>query len=255
LDDWNKEMSDYIVFRNAPIIEALLDIRVQLPGEVDLEKLKKIHDQIRDHFPEKQERQFLKAEIKLPTLSSSAIRPISSGADGYFFRSPSENKIVQFRLDGFTFNKLKPYETWDVFRDEARKHWDLYTRVANPLQVTRIALRYINRIDIPLPMKDFKEYILTVPEIAPNLPQALSHFFMRLVIPNEKIQATAIITQTMDNPTETQKLPLILDIDVWREAIYGPAQLEIWNDFEKLRLFKNEVFFNSITEKTKEFFK
>jgi len=30
---------------------------------------------------------------------------------------------------------------------------------------------------------------------------------------------------------------------------------DMWNEFEKLRTFKNEIFFNTITEKTKELFK
>ncbi len=36
--------------------------------------------------------------------------PSSGGPDGYLFRSPNEKKVVQVRLDGFTFNKLKPYD-------------------------------------------------------------------------------------------------------------------------------------------------
>ena len=104
-------------------------------------------------------------------------------------------------------------------------------------------------------MKDFKDYILTVPEIAPNVPQALAHFFMRLVIPNPEIQATAVIVETMETPIDNQRLSLILDIDVWRETVYENNQPEMWDDFERLRVFKNNIFFNSITEKTKELFR
>ena len=249
-------MKEYTVFQNAPIREALLDIRVELPGDVDLKKLETFHSFVKERFPERQERRFIKAELKLSPEMASAQLPTSSGTDGYFFRSQSEKKIVQARLDGFTFNKLKPYESWDALRSEASELWNFYLQVANPLRITRIALRYINRIDIPLPLIDFKEYILTTPEIAPILPQALSNFFMRLVIPNPEIQATAIIIETMENPVDDQRLPLILDIDVWRGTIYNKDnQTEMWDDFEKLRRFKNDIFFNSITEKTKELFK
>jgi len=247
-------MGEYPVFKNAPIIEALLDVRVELPKEVDLKKLEAFYDFVKDRFPEKQERKFFRAEFKLSREITSASVPTSSETVGYLFRSPIENKIVQARLDGFTFNKLKPYENWKLFSSEARRLWDLYLQIANPLRITRIAARYINRIVVPLPMKDFKEYILTIPEIAPNLPQALAHFFMRLVIPNPEIQATAVVIETMENPVDNQRLPLILDIDVWRETVYEDNQPEMWDDFEKLRVFKNDVFFNSITEKTKELF-
>jgi uncharacterized protein (TIGR04255 family) len=103
-------------------------------------------------------------------------------------------------------------------------------------------------------MNDFKEYVLTTPEIAPNLPQVLNHFFMQLEIPNPDLSAIALITQTMEKPTENQRLPLILDIDVFSKIDFINSDEEMWKEFEKLRKFKNDVFFNSITEKTKELF-
>lgn len=246
-------MSEYTTFPNAPITEALLDIRLELPKEVTLAKLESFYNDIKDRFPEKQQRISIKTGFKLSQGKPESI-PITSGPDGYLFKSPTNKKIVQARLDGFTFNKLKPYEKWDIFCSEARELWNLYFQANTPVKITRIALRYINRIEIPLPIKDFKEYILTTPEIAPNLPQGLSSFFMQLVIPNPDIEANAKITQTMENPTGN-RLPLILDIDVFRETNYTDNKAEMWDEFKKLRSFKNEIFFNSITNKTRELFK
>src|SRR5438874_6884893 len=71
----------------------------------------------------------------------------------------------------------------------------------------------INRIEIPLPMRDFKDYILTIPEIAPGLPQGLANFFMRLIIPVPAMNAIAIVTEAFD-PTAASSsvLPFIFDI-------------------------------------------
>ena len=248
-------MSEYTVFPNAPITEALIDIRVELPNEVDIKQIETFHDNIKERFPEKKQRRSVEVKIPLPPESTSLTLPVSGRPDGYFFRSLNENKIVQARLDGFTFNKLKPYEDWKTFRSEAHMLWDMYSKQFGPKKITRIALRYINRIEVPLPIKDFNEYILTNPEVAPKLPQSLSHFFMQIVMPNPEIEANAIITETMEPPTENQRLPLILDIDVFKEKIYAANKEEIWNDFEKLRAFKNDIFFNSITDKTQELFK
>ena len=250
-----KNLNEYTVFPNAPITEALIDIRVELPSEVDIKKLEFFHEHVKERFPEKKERRSV--EVKIPILpeNASSTLHISGGPDGYLFRSPNENKIVQARLDGFTFNKLKPYEDWKTFSSEAHIFWDMYSKQFNPKKITRIALRYINKIEVPLPIKDFKEYILTVPEIAPNIPQALSNFFMQLVIPNSEIGATAVINQTMEPITPNRGVPLIFDIDVFKEAIYVDNKEEIWDDFEKLRKFKNDIFFKSITKKTEELFK
>lgn len=248
-------MSEYIVFPNAPITEALLDIRVELPEDVDIKKIESFHELIKDRFPDKKIRGTFAIGVQLMPDGTPQSLPTSGGPQGFLFRSPNENKIVQARIDGFTFNKLRPYENWTVFRSEAKSFWDMYIDLFVPRKVTRIALRYINRIEVPLPLKDFKEYILTNPEIAPKLSQFIDHFFMQLILPNPEIQAKAIITQTMEPATAKNKLPLILDIDVFSEAVYVDNKEEIWNDFEKLHVFKNEIFFNSLTDKAKELFK
>ena len=248
-------MSNYTVFPNAPITEAVIEIKAQLPEETALKSLESFHDHIKKRFPEKQEQRFLKADFKLSQKDKLSSLPTKTGTQGYLFRSLKEKKVVQSKIDGFAFNKLKPYENWELFRSEGRELWELYSEIVNPIKVIRIGLRYINRIEVPLPFKDFSEYLLTNPQIAPQLPQEVSHFFMRLEVPNPDIEATAIITQAMDKPTKTKRLPLILDIDVFRITEYVGKTEEMWEDFEKLRDFKNDIFFNSVTEKAKELFR
>jgi uncharacterized protein (TIGR04255 family) len=181
------------------------------------------------------------------------IPPSGSRVDGYLFTSADGRQIVQARLDGFTANRLKPYRDWATFRDEARTHWEAYCRQTRPEAVTRLALRYINRIEIPVPFADFKEYILTTPEVAPGLPQGLANFFMRVVLPLEQFGCVAIITETLEEP-KAEVIPYVLDIDVVSERPFAPTDDEIWRTFETLRLAKNEVFFKSVTAKAQELF-
>ena len=78
---------------------------------------------------------------------------------------------------------------------------------------------------------------------------------MRLEIPYPE-QFMAIITQTIDQGNmPPNAIPLILDIDVFREVILDPRSDQVWDDFEVLRSHKNEIFFNSITPKAQELFR
>lgn len=243
-------------FPNAPITEALLDIRVKLPAQTDLAKLATFHDAIKQKYSSKQERLAWRGHIEIKStpvaqVSQSAV----GGPDGYSFTSVDGRQVVQARLDGFTFSRLKPYDKWEALRDEARELWQHYIRIASPEAVTRVALRYINRIEIPLPIRDFKDYILTTPEIAPDLPQGLGSFFMRLVIPDPKAQAVAIVTETVEPSDESRnRLPLIFDIDVFRMAAFNVQDNAMWEAFEYLHDLKNDIFFKSITPKAKELF-
>lgn len=166
----------YINFPNAPILEAVLDIFVKLPDSITIDNLEAFYEPVKANFP-----------IKLPRVSQALNFNISPQSidltqslgktDWYLFRSTDYSKIVQSRIDGFSFNKLKPYENWSTFKAQAKELWDRYFEIVKPYEITRIALRYINRIEIPLPIDDLDEYILTNPKLADKLPQALESFF------------------------------------------------------------------------------
>ena len=242
-------------FEKAPITEALLDIRAQLPRKIDLARLETFHDVVKDKYPTKRERVLWQFGFQAQPGATPETHKPSGGPDGYLFLSPDERQMAQARLDGFTLNRLKPYDKWETFRDEAKQLWQHYIRIASPECVTRLALRYINRIEIPLPIRDLKDYILTTPEVAPGLPQSLDSFFMRLVLPEPRLQAAAIVTLTIEPIKDNKILPLIFDIDVFREAVLNSNDDELWGIMEQLCNFKNTIFFKSITEKTKELFR
>lgn len=247
-------MSEPTRFPNAPITEALLDIRVQLPEQVDLAQLATIQDLIKDQYPSRNERMFWQSNLQI-AQGDLRISPPTGGPVGYAFTSRDGKQIIQVRKDGFSFSRLKPYEDWISLRDEAQRLWQYYRHIASPVSITRLALRYINRIEFPLPLRDFKDYILTVPEIAPSLPQGLANFFMQLIIPMP-LNAVAVVTETVDvTQNQSSVYPFIFDIDVFREAVFDIDSAEVWEIFEQLRMLKNDIFFQSITERTKELFR
>ncbi len=244
---------EFETFPNPPIIEALMDIRVTLPKNINADILKMVGEKLKDRYPERKEKRLFQASFKLDSTGPTLETPVE-GIDGFLFKSHDKPQIFQSRFDGFTFNRLRPYEIWSAMRSEAQELWDHYAQITSPMKITRIIVKYINRIEIPLPFGDFKNYILTIPEIAPDLPQGMQSFMMRLVISKKKIKANAVISETME-PTVENKLPFIFDIEVFRvfEDEHQPA--DIWPYFEELRTFKNEIFFNSLTPKAKGLFR
>jgi len=244
---------EYEIFPRAPIAEAILEIIANLPETVVVEDLVQFPQEIRNRFSRTVKKMELKSAFKL--AENVTVLPSHERIIGYQLHSDEDKKVIQSRLDGFAFSKLRPYESWEKFRTEAREIWTNYCAITKPLKIVRISLRYVNRIEIPTQIKDFNEYILTNPNIAPGLPQGVSEFFMRLEIPEPSINGGAIVTLTIDNVKSPEILPLIFDIDVIRQQNYEKDMEKIWDDFEELHNFKNDIFFKSLTEKAKELFR
>lgn len=253
----NQSIEKDFSYPNPPIVEALLDIRVTLNEGRDFdEAFGEFYDVIKSEFPHKQTRNRWKARLDIKKGEVPITTTTERGVIGYLCKSDDGARIVQARKDGFTFNQLRPYKNWDNLKQNAYKYWELYKKHFRPTKIDRVALRYTNLIELPGSMKDFKEYVLTIPEIAQNLPQVLSEFFVRLVIPEIPEKGNiAIVTETIDrNKLTDEVIPLIFDIDVFRSVNLDPENKELQGIFESLRTYKNKIFQESLTEKTKKMF-
>lgn len=235
-------------YSKAPLTEAVLDIRVELPSEVTLQELKKIQEGEEERYPRKEESLFVVGHMSMGSQVGASAQQTHNG---YRFVSPDNRQIFQARIDGFTFSRLAPYETWDSFRDEAHRLWKLYRQITKPKNITRLALRYINRLDLPLPLEDFKDYLRTIPEISPNMSQGLSGYFMQLQLPQTDLEAMLVLNQTLIPPPSPNLVSVVLDFDLFcKDNVPGEDQ-DIWKRFETLRTRKNEVFEACITDKTR----
>lgn len=239
-------------YPNAPITEAIIDLRVELAPDITVTDLEKIQVGQEDAYPTKLNRNVAMGQMRVgPHVSASA----TAEQVGYVFKSRGGKQVFQGRLDGFTMSRLAPYECWEAFRDEARRQWDVYRAAVSPQRVVRVAVRYINRIDIPLPMVDFKNYLRTVPEVSPDLPQGVAGYFMRLVIPLQDIKSRCLLNEAVVEPAAPNVVSVILDIDVFRTEDVPADEDGLWEFIEELRLRKNLVFEACITDKARELFR
>jgi uncharacterized protein (TIGR04255 family) len=242
-------------FRNPPITEALIDIRAELGSDITLSDLEKLHESIKSHYPKKQLRHRWEGVIEFKGAEGARAQSKDLGPDGYFFWSEDDKQAVQFRLDGFTFNRLRPYKDWPAMRTDAKPLWELYVANAKPLRVTRLALRYINSIDIPEKSFLLENYFTAPPKVPEGLSQSIEQFLSRIEINFPELDAKAIITQTVQPQKSPEVTSILFDLDVFRFVSLRGDQPEIWQILSDLRDLKNDIFDKSLTEKTKELFR
>lgn len=230
---------------HAPIKEAMIDIQVALPEKVNTEALNSRYAQIADQYPKHETLQ--RGEFGLHSNEGEPTRlTIGHTVVGYRYTSENAQRVVQFRMDGFTFSRLEPYDTWEEMKEEAVRLWDIYAESVSPNPITRIATRYVNLLKLPL-NTELKEYLTAPPTIPEGLSQELSSFFTRIEIREPSIGAHGILTQALEGVREDHA-PMVLDIDVYIARQFDPSEKEFWDCLDQLRDFKNTVFFESITE-------
>jgi uncharacterized protein (TIGR04255 family) len=245
-------VSDRPPYAAAPITEALIDIRVTLADGTSVTDLARVDIGEEMGYPQRRNRFAIEGQIAIGEQVGTAA---SQRHVGYDFVSSDERQIVQIRSDGFTFSRLAPYDRWETFREEAYRLWKLYRAVAEPLSIGRVAVRYINRLDLPLPMDDFKDYLRTVPEVSPDLPQGLSGYLMQLAIPQEDIGALVLLNEALLPPPGPDKASVLLDIDLFREMETSVEDEELWGMLDQFRDRKNQVFEACVTERTRDLFR
>src|SRR2546425_1000400 len=235
--------------KNAPILEALVDFRVTLPKDVDAERFRALAEAVGDRYPIVEAMHSYQASI---TFQPGTGKPMDARTaevhpGGYVFRSSDRLNVVQFRVDGFTYNRLRPYTSWDELRPEILRLWGLYQRAARPETCSRITARYINRIDVPWggELSDF----LTAPPILPEgFPDILTGFITRIIIHDPEPDVFASVTQASQVQMDPQSASIILDIEAYRQSDVGALDKQVEPTLAGLHDMKNRIFFGSLSE-------
>jgi len=239
--------------KNAPVKEALIDI--QFESSIELTHIDAIADRVRERYSKK-------TDIWQTVLGIGQSEGGQNTADNTLLGRRLESKdgrfVLLMRRNGLAVSRLAPYVDWDDLRNEAKTCWAALLEVSGLPSVSRIAVRYINEIRIPLPIGDFDEFLTCPPTVPAALPQAISEFVTRVVIPDPDNQTVSIVTQALQAAPSFVEgkpvAPVILDIDVFRVGVLPAAGGEIWALLDILRGQKNKMFFEHLTEKAVEMY-
>lgn len=246
----SEQVNPYPHLSNAPIAEAVLDFRVKLPSDFKLDVFQPVRTELAPEYPRFEEQQIVEQMFKQEPGSAAEVSTRFSGIHGYRLLSSDGTNVVQLRRDGFTLSRLNPYTSWDEVFTEAWRLWCLYLEVAKPVEVSRVAVRYINRMLFPLPFTDPGEYLKAPPMTTEGWPKEMTSFLSRVVMYEPESDITVNVIQALEPQISPEgPVALIFDIDAYQDVSLQPADGTIKERFGKLRLMKNQVFFSGLTPK------
>ena len=261
LSDWTAGLSrpdlGFIIdsgrhYKNAPIAEAIIEIRTSPVAGLEMPTLREAFEGSDLTVAERAIEITNQVNVDDENVTSESLgRQV-----GFVFRRPDGGRIVQSKLNSFALSWLPPYERWDVFVEEAERYWERYRSVVGPTAVTRIGVRFVNRIVIPKRQIEIKDYLRVAVDVPAYLPQGIASYFLQVSVPLAEFGSVATITSTIQPPSdETSGGALILDIDAWRETeldLSRQAEADkIPAVLNELRVVKNYVFESCITDATR----
>ncbi|HKD99491.1 MAG TPA: TIGR04255 family protein, partial [Planctomycetota bacterium] len=135
-------MATWPHLKNAPIVEAVVDLRTSSRDGAVIGDLSPLEERLRDRYPMRQEAKNYVARVELGERQTTA-ETRSAGFD-VLLKSSDGFQIARLGLGGFSFSRLRPYTDWTDVRTEAKSLWEEYVKAMRPAGVFRLAVRYIN---------------------------------------------------------------------------------------------------------------
>lgn len=247
-------MQKYPTLKNAPIVEAVIDIKVAYSDEVSSETLLSVGERIKSDYPRSETQR--RAPILVEKNNNvDIIKRTETQVYGYRFWSEDKKQVVYCTKDGFAFSRLAPYKDWENFKKQAIELWEIFQQQIGSFDIVRLAVRNINRIVVDTPMIELGN-IFTAPPVPPlKITNKIDNFLSRLTIHKPESEIKAMITKATAKDFIPAKPAFILDIDTfYNKRDQKVKEDQAWEIIEDLRNFKNDIFFTSITpEKLEEY--
>ncbi len=236
---------------HAPIVEAVIDIRARAAQKLEESSLRSALEPRLEGYGFLDSLREFHGQVKLETgkLPSQVVRDL--GWKAVRFRSSDGKHIAQFNRDGFVFSRLDPYVDWEQLYREGLRLWGIFKELAQPVEIQRIGLRYINRIQLPPGELLFEDYIQPAPPPPLSLDLPFLEFMHHdtLAVPGHAYAINLIRTIQSPQSAGASGIALILDIDVFTAQPFELDDTLLARRLLEMRWLKNKTFFGSITQK------
>lgn len=241
-------------YRNPPIEEAICEIRF-VPGPVaEFTAPARFYESIRNAYPgDPRHQQLMAAELlSRPAGSQMSVRP-----EGVKILFPDQDgrRLVGLGQHVLSVHVLRPYPGWEEFSRRIATAFQAYQTAAAPAGVRRIAVRYINRIEIRSETVRLGEYLTVAPRLPDGVLANIRTFVTRLESLYEDQPIQLILTIANAEPSAPGTAALLMDIDVFQEWSSDPLPLgEVLGVVEELKRREREAFEALITDSSRELF-
>lgn len=234
----------------APVAEAALEIRVRTREDWNEASVSPALQKHLADYPNQSGRNVYAGTFKFGSSAGARSETEEMGWCGVEAKSGEGKAIAFFERDRFLFSRLEPYPGWNAFRAESLRLWDIHAALARPMELQRIGLRYINRLDISPDAPDLEQYLASPPKKPNDLALPFSGFLHRDMFDVPGYDYGVSITCALQQGGIP--VTLIVDIDVFSTKPIAIEGVGLEKTMAEMRWLKNKAFFGTLARQAWE---
>jgi len=240
------------LYKRAPITEAVIELRYdQL---LEKEAVDKLNNRFKGAYAKSEKYESYAVSVTMPNTGKISADAVSDGRGGFKLTSGDQSDLLLVTAVSMTCSRLAPYLGWEPFYERAQRDWAEARQQFGYRKLSRVGVRFINRIDVPAPgaTTRIEDYLSVYPKYSEEVWSLLNGYAMQIV---SDIDGYRCMTNSGLVPSPViGHISFLLDIDVAKVVDVPQAESELWEMIPKMRLLKNRLFETSITQQTRNLF-
>jgi uncharacterized protein (TIGR04255 family) len=236
-------------YARPPIVEAVIDFQFSTPWSVG--ELERLRERFKSKFPTVEAVQNIQVSWQSTSVSTA------TNITGFKMTAKNAVDLLLIQNKNFASVRLAPYDGWEGFFDRAVINYEGQKKIFGRRDITRIGVRFINRIDIPLNKlegHDIREFFQIGVDLPSGLARSVTAFSVAAVLTDSGTGMQVKIQGGNSVPTVLEKASFLLDIDVYVERDIPGREDDLWKLLGEIRNTKNRTFELCITDAVRGLF-
>jgi len=242
-------------YKSAPITEAVIQIRYAEPAEADL--LAEAGADLKAFYPSQHPLVNYDVTVGLPppNVRGEAVTQVNQ-ATGHRLSSTDQAEILLLWPLTFVVSQLAPYPGWEIFFGRFRRDWNIWKKTAGYRKITRMGVRFVNRIDIPQVDRVIEEteYLCVYAKLPGAFGPVAGYGVQAQFPPDDEGCRLTLNSGSVPSPLVGHG-SILLDLDIAREVNLPQNDEDMLVLLDKIRTKKNAAFEACITDEARELFR
>jgi uncharacterized protein (TIGR04255 family) len=213
-------------YKNPPIAEAVCEVRFQEPPGWDFTVTARYFELIKEQYPDKP-KNFQEQQVEIqPNVLGYSVKNV---VNKHQFSNEKRGETITLSASTLSVTDLPKYSGWKSFKPRIEGAISSLLKVAPKVEIHRIGIRYINRIEFTEESFDLSDFFTCIPPRAEELPTTISGFqgTVEFLYDEDPSSSCRVQFAKVASEKENTSLSVILDIDIGQNMKDTPFKLSV----------------------------